>query len=117
MFGKPGIRLVAARFARHEALDDAVLERMEADDDEPSALGEQRDALREAALERAELVVERDANRLEGARRRVNARTSRLPAGVRRDEARELRASSCSGSVARARTIAAAICRARGSSP
>ena len=31
------VRLVAARFARHETFDDAVLERVEADDDEPPA--------------------------------------------------------------------------------
>ena len=50
---------------------------------------EQREALREAALESAELVVERDANGLERARRGMNAARS-VPARMRRDESREL---------------------------
>ena len=116
MFGQSGIRFVAARFARHEPLDDAVLERVEADDDEAAALAEQCHALRETALERAELVVERDANRLERSRRGMDAALRCLP-GMCRDEARELAGSSSAARPSRARTIAAAICRARGSSP
>ena len=79
-------------------------------------LGEQREALRERALERAELVVERDANRLERARRRMNAALPGGPHAPRRDSASCARRRQRLG-VARARTIAAAICRARGSSP
>src|SRR5690606_25723247 len=60
--------------ARHVALDDAVLERMEADDDEPPAGREQLLGLTKPGLERVELAIDRDADRLERARRRMDLR-------------------------------------------
>ena len=54
-----------------EALDDAVLERVEGDDGEPAARRERTLGGGEAAGELAELVVDRDAQRLEAAGRGV----------------------------------------------
>jgi hypothetical protein len=59
------------------ALDDAVLERVEGDHAEAGAAGEAAADRVEAALERAELVVHRDAERLEDAGRRVAATGAR----------------------------------------
>ena len=77
----------AAGPRRHELLDDAVFERMEGDDREPSA--RPQDALggvqRQHKL--AQFVVDGDAQRLERARRGVNARFGANEAG---DEVGEL---------------------------
>ncbi len=79
-----GVHLVAARFASHEALDDPVLERVEADHEEPPAGREQLDGLRQRALERGELGVDGYSDRLERARGRMNP--ALLASGVCSDE-------------------------------
>jgi len=74
---------------RQEILDDAVLERMERDDDEPAAGRKQALGRNEPVREAAKLVVDEDAQRLERAGRRVNvAGPSAHDAG---DDRRELR--------------------------
>ena len=113
MFGSPRT-LVAARLAGHEALDDPVLERVEAYHDEPATGGEQREALVERALERGELVVECDADRLEHTSRGMDAALLRPACAATSSASARV---VVSGATSRARTIAAAICRARGSSP
>src|SRR6478736_4172307 len=50
-----------------EALDDSVLQRMEADDGKPAAGPQHLERLRQRVLERAELVVDRDPEGLEDA--------------------------------------------------
>ena len=62
----------ASRARAQESLDAAVLERMEGDDGEPAAGLQQRLGGGEAAVELAELVVHGDAQRLEGAGRRID---------------------------------------------
>src|SRR5690554_5853322 len=62
-----------ARLLPHEVLNNAVLQRMEADNRQPAARLEQAHGLRQRALQRAEFVVDRDAQRLKRARRRVDA--------------------------------------------
>ena len=64
-------RRAAAR--AQESLDPAVLERMEGDDGEPAARRQQPLGGGQAAVELAELVVDRDAQRLEGAGRGIDA--------------------------------------------
>src|SRR5579862_1892980 len=59
------------------ALDDAVLERVEGDDDEPPVVGKHVGRRIEAALKLAQLVVHMDAQRLEGARRGMDGETLR----------------------------------------
>src|SRR6185503_330838 len=71
---EPGPGRVLAAAGSHEALDDAVLERVEADHDETSARLQCDDGLRKRALDLAELIVQVDAQRLESARRRMAAR-------------------------------------------
>ena len=101
----------AAAFAQ-EALDDAVFETVEGDDGEPAA-GLQRALGRfEPLLQLVEFGVQMDADRLEGAGRRV-ALLARAEASARRTIA----ASSAVRSTGRAATMARAIARARGSSP
>src|SRR5438874_8615059 len=56
-----------------EILDAAVLERMEGDHREPATWFEQSLGSGKAALEFAKLVVDRDADRLERAGRRIDA--------------------------------------------
>ncbi len=56
-----------------EPLHQPVLQRMERDHHEPSARRQQRRGLRQPALDLAQLVVHPDAQRLEAARRRVDA--------------------------------------------
>src|SRR5205807_6926178 len=59
-------------------LHDAVLEWLKADDRHSAAWFEHAQRRIQAGLQRAEVVVDRDAQRLEGARRGVNA-TARRP--------------------------------------
>ena len=69
----------AARHVRpllQEALDDAVLERMEGDDDEPAAFGKHRLGRGKRFGELFKLAVYEDAERLERARRRMDARSA-----------------------------------------
>src|SRR5579884_2089331 len=63
----------AALLGLEEALDDAILQGVEADDDEAPAGPEQLHRRGERHLEAAELVVDGDAQRLEGARGGVDA--------------------------------------------
>src|SRR5690606_40483808 len=81
------IARIAARRAREVALDDPVLERVEADDDETAAGREQRLGLRERRLERVELAIDRDPDRLKDARRRMDLRLA--AARGPRDDVRE----------------------------
>ena len=62
----------AAPLGGEEALDDAVLERVVGQDDEAAARPQQVDGGGEALLERVELLVDRDPQRLEDARRRMD---------------------------------------------
>ena len=62
-------------------LDDPVLERVEGDDGDPPAHGEGVDRGGQRALEDAELVVDLDAQRLEGPLRRVSP-VRRVAAGI-----------------------------------
>ncbi len=64
---------IALGLAAHEALDQPVLERMEADHAQPAARREQADGLRQRGLDFLELAIHVDADRLEGARRRMLA--------------------------------------------
>src|SRR5439155_6955874 len=64
---KVGRAVAAALAIAHEALDDAVLERMEADHREASAGPQHRESGRQCGLEGAELVVDGDPQRLEDA--------------------------------------------------
>ena len=74
----------AASLGGEEALDDPVLERVVAEDDEAAARPEQVEGGGEALLERVELLVDGDPQRLEDAGRRMGpARLAR----VRRDDA------------------------------
>src|SRR5581483_11660975 len=61
----------AVLLSAQEALDDPVLERVERDDGEAALRTEDLDRRRQRALERSELVVHLDAERLEHALRRV----------------------------------------------
>jgi hypothetical protein len=74
--------------AAHELLDDAILERMKADDREPPVRRRRASAASSAEFEFAELVVDVDAQRLKHARRRMLVR-SRLGCDAR-DHLREL---------------------------
>ncbi len=78
-----------------EAFDDAIFERMEADDGKDAALAQQTLGGKEAFDELVEFAVDGNAQRLEGARCRV--RVTRLAADGLFDDASELRASSQSG--------------------
>ena len=95
-------------------LDPPIFERMERHDCEPAARHQQPLGRAEPAIELAELVVDRDAQRLKGAGRRIEAR---LGSGT---AARTIWASSRVrriGAAAGAATIARAIRRAKRSSP
>ncbi len=61
-----------ARTVGDEALDDAVLQRMEGDDGEPAARLQRALGRKQRAREFAEFVVDEDAQRLEDARRRMD---------------------------------------------
>ena len=61
-----------ARFAEHESLHDPVLERVEGDDRETATGTEERECRRETAFQVVQLVVHRDAQRLEDARRGID---------------------------------------------
>ena len=78
----PGVRPGAGA---HEFLDRAVLQRMEGDDGEPAARRQHLLGGGEAALELAQLVVHGDAQRLEGARRRIALVPGRRPDGAAHD--------------------------------
>src|SRR5436309_14150369 len=86
--GEVGRTNAVARFAREELFDDPILERMERDHDDPPARTEDAHGRSESVLEVRELVVDRDAQSLEDARRGVDAaRPPRLHAG---DETAEI---------------------------
>jgi hypothetical protein len=86
--GEVGRTDAVARLAREEFLDDPILERMERDHDDPPARAEDAHGRRESMLEVRELVIDRDAESLEDARRGVDAaRPPRLHAG---DETAEI---------------------------
>src|SRR5438093_6681585 len=87
--GEVGRTDAVARFARHELLHDAILERVEGDDREPATGSKDPERGREAFLDVHELVVDGDAQGLEHARRRVDASAARLLHA--RDEAPEIR--------------------------
>ncbi len=77
-----------ARFTREELFDDPILERLERDHHDPSTGAKDAHGRRESLLEVRELVVDRDAESLEDARRGVDAaRPPRLHAG---DETAEI---------------------------
>ena len=77
-----------ARFTREELFDDPILERMERDHDDPPTGAENAHGRSETLLEVRELVIDRDAESLEDARRGVDAaRPPRLHAG---DETAEI---------------------------
>ncbi len=77
-----------ARLPDEELLRDPVLERVEGDDREPTAWAQRPHGGLEALLKILELMVDRDAQRLEDPRRRIDAApTLRLHA---RDEAAEI---------------------------
>ena len=69
--GKIGRARAAACLGGEEALDDAVLERVEADDGEPPAGAQRPESRRQRLLERLELLVDDDPERLEDALRRM----------------------------------------------
>jgi len=86
--GEVGRTDAVARFTREELFDDPILERVERDHHDPSAGTEDAHGRRECLLEVRQLVVDRDAESLEDARRGVDAaRPPRLHAG---DETAEI---------------------------
>ena len=86
--GEVGRTYAVARLTREELFDDPILERLERDHDDPSTGAENAHCRRESVLEIRELVVDRDAESLEDARRGVDAaRPPRLHAG---DETAEI---------------------------
>src|SRR5438445_703680 len=90
--GEVGRTDAVARFTREELFDDPILERVERDHDDPSTGTEDTHGRRESVLEVRELVVDRDAESLENARRGIDAaRPPRLHAG---DETAEIVGSS-----------------------
>ena len=96
-----------------EALHDPVLEAVEGDDGEPAAGRKHLLGGRQPALELVELLVDVDADRLEGAGRRILLH-ARMMAERLADDLGELRRSARSAAPA---TIARAIRRDLGSSP
>ena len=81
----------AATLRGEEPLDDAVLERVVGQDDDPSARTQQVHGGGEALLERVELLVDRDPQRLEDARGRVDpAADARVGGRDALDERRQL---------------------------
>src|SRR5687767_11891991 len=64
-----GVHRIVLRMLLHEALHDAVLERVERDRGETPARREHLETAVERGLQLAQLVVHVDADRLEGARR------------------------------------------------
>ena len=86
--GKLGRADAAANLTADEGLDDAVLQRVEADDDEAAAGGQNVHRAREGGLQAGELVVDGDAQGLEGACSGVDA------AGVAGDALRDNPASA-----------------------
>ena len=81
----------AAPLGLEEALDDSILERVVAQDREAPAGSQEVDRCREPGLKRLELLVDRDAEGLEHAGRRVDPTPPRRPArGDAGDQRREL---------------------------
>src|SRR5690606_32819771 len=95
---QPRVARIAARRTREIALDDAVLERMEADDREPAAGREELLGLLERGLERFELPIHGDPDRLRDAGGRMNLRLA--AARGTGDDLRELRRRGQRGGVA-----------------
>src|SRR5438128_2122901 len=86
--GEVGRTNAVARFAREELFDDPILERVKGDDRDPASGAEDAHRAFERHREVRELVIHRDAERLEDPRGRIDApRTAGLHA---RDEAAEL---------------------------
>src|SRR5687767_7996369 len=86
--GEVGRTNAVARFPDEEVLGDPVLERVEGDDREATAGAQRAQGGLEAVLKILELAIDRDAQRLKDARRRIDAApTLRLHAG---DEAAEI---------------------------
>ena len=103
---KLGRARAALRAIAQEPLDDPVLERVEADDGEPAARPQHLERRRETDLERLELVVDRDPQRLEDALRGMPLAEARRRRNRGPDDVDELPVRSI-GSSARRRTIAA----------
>ncbi len=82
-------------------LDKGVLEGVERDDPKTPTGPEDADCCLQASFEAFELVVHRDAKRLEGARRRVNPLWPEPPGHHLLDELTELRGGGDRGSLAR----------------
>ena len=93
-----------------EALDDPVLERLEADDGDPPSGTKRLERRREGGLERFELVVDGDAQRLEDPPRRMTLGIAALIVST----SSPVRSKGCSRL---RRTIALAIWRAYRYSP
>ena len=91
----PRLRLLAGAVG-DEALDDAVLERMEGDDGQPAAGLQRPLGGKQRAGELAELVIDEDAQRLEDAGRRVDL-VLRIAADMRLDRRRQGRACARTG--------------------
>ena len=102
--------------AGKKPLGDAVLERMEGDDDEPASGLEQALGGGQASGELAKLIVEIEPERLEGARRRVLGLVA-LAAEHAGDDVGELAGRGDRRFSPRRATMALAIARARRSSP
>ena len=93
-----------------EALHDPVLERVERDHGDAAAGSQHLEGGRKRLLELAELVVDRDAERLEDALRRMARRRSAREPGSRRGSGPRARPSARSAACLRRRPIARAIC-------
>jgi len=72
-----GLAKASARLSQEAALDDSILERMKRDNRQPPSVSEHRNRIRDESLQRLELVVDRNSQRLKRTRRRVNAPTAR----------------------------------------
>src|SRR5439155_8606681 len=80
----------AALALAEEALDDPILERVEADHRKPSAGPQQLERRRQRGLERSELLVDRDPQRLEDALRRMPVAEPRRRGNRRPDRLDEI---------------------------
>src|SRR5256712_12933571 len=86
--GEVGRTNAVARFAREELFDDPILERVKGDDRDPASGPDDAHRARERLREVRELVIHRDAERLEDPRGRIDAPRS---AGLHaRDKAAQL---------------------------
>ena len=110
--GTSGIAAVLFRLRgllANETFDDAILERVKADDAQPTVTAKDVDALLQCAPELFQFVVDEDADRLERLRRRVDLLLPMRGCG-RGDDARQLQSRAQIGDSLRAATIAAALC-------